>query len=172
MMVQANYKLTEKEIYLSLIEISKSRFITLLMRGVGFVILAFMLFYTTASIRNGTFSFSLGHAFPIFLSIYLIFLSEITARFQTPSLIKNKNAYSEEVKVKIYETGFSAKGLTFFNQFTWDKIVVIMETDLFFILKETEVSATVIPKRALKQGEIIELKAIFNGVEGPKIKLF
>ena len=170
-MIQISYKLTEQEIYQSLLEISKSRFITNLMRIVGFVLLAVMLFITTSSLRAGTYNFSLGLIFPIFFSIYLIFLSEITAKFQVPNLINKKNPFTEEVKVKIYETGFKVKGETFANQFSWEKLNSIIETKDFFLLKETEIVATVIPKRVLTADDLLQLKNIISAVSGPKIKL-
>ena len=80
-MIQLTYKLTEPEIYQGLLEISKSRGVTNVLRIAGFVLLAVMLFITTASLTNGVFNFSLGFIFPIFLAVYLIFLSEITAKF-------------------------------------------------------------------------------------------
>ena len=170
-MIQINYKLTEPEIYQGLLEISKSRVITNVMRIVGFVLLAVMLFITTASIRSGVFNVSPGFVFPIFLSLYLIFLSEITARFQAPSLVKKKNPFTEEVKVKIYETGFSVKGETFNNQLSWDKLNAIVETPDFFLLKETEVLATVLPKRVFTAEDISEFKNVVSNVTGPKIKM-
>ena len=170
-MIQVNYKLTEQEIYKSLLDISKSRVVTNVMRIIGFILLAVMLFLIAAGLRRGGFDISLGNTFPIFLALYLIFLSEITAKFQTPSLIKNKNPFTEQTQVKIYETGFRVKGETFNNQFQWEKLNSIIETPDFFVLKETEVLATVIPKRVLTQEDATQLKSIISNVTGPKIKL-
>lgn len=170
-MINTSYKLTEPEIYQSLVEISKSRFITNLMRIIGFVLLAIMLFITITSIRTGTYNFSLGFLFPIFFSIYLIFLPEITAKFQVPNLISKKNPFTETVQIKIYETGFKVKGESFANQFSWEKLNSIIETKDFFLLKQTEIIATVIPKRVLTTDDLVQLKGIISAVSGPKIKL-
>ena len=170
-MIQLTYKLTEPEIYQGLLEISKSRGVTNVLRIAGFVLLAVMLFITTASLTNGVFNFSLGFIFPIFLAVYLIFLSEITAKFQVPNLIKKKNPFTEEVNVKIYETGFKVKGQTFYNQFTWDKLNSIVATPDFFLLKETEVLATVLPKRVFTADDMIRFKNIVSNVNGPKVTL-
>ncbi len=167
-MIKLSYKLTESEIYTSLVAIFKSRFITNLMRNVGFVILAVMLFLTTSGLRNGTLNFTAGFAFPIFLAIYLIFLPEITSKFQTPNLVKKKNPFSEEVNVKIYETGYRVQGQTFNNQQSWNNLNAIIETKDFFLLKETDIIATVIPKRVLSAEDSSQLVAIINQVEGPK----
>lgn len=168
-MIQISYKLTEEEIYKSLLQISKSRGVTNVMRIVGFIVLAIMLFLTTAGLKNGVFNLSLGYAFPVFLALYLIFLSEITAKFQTPTLIKKKNPFTEQTQVKVYETGFRVKGETFSNQFQWDKLNSIVETPEFFLLKETEVLATVLPKRAMTEEDATQLKAIISKVSGPKV---
>ena len=166
-MVQVNYKLTEPEIYQGLLEISKSRVVTNVLRIVGFVLLGIMLFITTASLTHGIFNFSLGFVFPIFLAVYLIFLSEITAKFQVPNLIKKKNQFTEEVSVKLYETGFKVKGETFYNQFTWDKISEIIETDDFFLIKETEVLATVLPKRVFTAEHSVRFRQIVGNITAP-----
>ena len=168
-MIQISYKLTEQEIHQSLLEISNSRLITKVLRIVGSVLLAAMVYITTASLINGTFQFSLYYAFPVFISIYLTFVSEITAKFQTPNLLKKKNPYTEEAKVKIYETGFRVKGDTFSKQLTWDKLNMILETKDFFILKETEIMASVLPKRVFTLEEATEFKSIISTVTGPKI---
>ncbi len=170
-MIKLSYKLTEQEIYSSLVAIFKSRFITNLMRIVGFVILAVMLFLTTSSWRNGTLEFTSGFVFPIFLSLYLIFLSEITAKFQAPALVKKKNAFSEALEVKIYETGYRVAGQTFNNQQTWGQLNSIIETKEFFLFKETDIIATVIPKRVLSIEETEQLTKIIHSITGPKIEL-
>jgi len=170
-MIQISYKLTEPELYKGLTDISDSRFITKLFRIIGSVLLAVMVFITTSTLIKGTFSFTLSFAFPIFLGIYFFFLSDITARFQVPSLIKKKNRFTEQVVIKMYETGFRVKGETFANQFKWDNMNSIIETKDFFLLKDTEMTASVIPKRVLTEEETAEFKKIVSNITGPKIKM-
>lgn len=170
-MIQISYKLTEQEVHQSLLEISNSRFITKMLRIVGSILLAVMLFITTASLINGTFHFSLAYAFPLFIGIYLTFLSEITAKIQTYNLLSNKNPFTEHVKVKIYESGFRVKGETFSKQLTWDKLNLIKETKDFFILKETEITASVLPKRVFTTEEMTAFRNILDAVTGPKIEM-
>ena len=168
-MIQISYRLTEQEIHQSLLDISNSRLITKVLRIAGSLLLAAMVFITTASLINGTFRFSLAYAFPFFAAIYLTFVSEITAKFQTSNLTKNKNPFTEEALVKIYETGFKVKGETFNKQLVWEKLNSIIETKDFFIFKETEIMASVLPKRVFTEQQIAELKNIISSVTGPKI---
>ncbi len=170
-MLQLSFKLTEKEIYKGLVETSRSRFITRLMQGSGFVLVAVMLFYATNTWANGTFSFSFTTFFPLFLGIYLLFLSEITARMQTPNLVKTKNPFSEQVKVRLDKSGFRISGDSFNTQVAWDKILEVVETKDFFLLKVTEGTANILPKRAFTEEEIIQFKILVNSVTGPKLKL-
>ncbi len=170
-MIILNYKLSEPEIYSSLVAIFKSRLITNIMRIVGFVILAIILFLTTSGWKGGPFKFESGFIFPIFLSVYLIFLSEITAKFQAALLSKKRNSFSEPLQVKIYETGYQVAGDTFNNQQAWKKLHAIIETKAFFLFKESDRIATVIPKRVLATEEFEKLTKIIHAVTGPKIDL-
>jgi hypothetical protein len=170
-MVQISFKLTEKEIYKGLVETSRSRFITRLMRGFGFFLVAGMLFFTTNSLANGTYVFSFTTSFPLFLGIYLLFLSEITARLQTPNLVKTKNPFSEKVNVRLDRSGFRISGDSFNTQLAWDKFLEIVETDDFYLLKATEGTANVLPKRAFSEEEKAEFKSLVSAVDGLKLKL-
>lgn len=170
-MVQISFKLTRKEIYKGLVETSQSRFITKVMKGFGLVLAGAMLFYGSNSLANGTFTFSFSIYFPLFLGIYLLFLSEITALIQTPNLAKTKNPFSEQVKVRIDRAAFRISGDSFNTQLTWDKILEVVETNDFYLLKATEGTANVLPKRAFSEGEKAEFRTIVTTVEGPKVKL-
>ncbi|WP_221392638.1 YcxB family protein [Dyadobacter sp. NIV53] len=168
-MIQISYKLTEKEVHQSLLDISNSRFITKLLRIVGSILLAVMVYITTARLINGTLNFSLYYAFPFFLAIYLTFVSEITAKIQASNLVKKKNPFIELTMVKIYETGFKVKGETYNKQLVWNKLNSIVETKEFFILKETEIMASVLPKRVFTPEETTEFKNLIRTITGPKI---
>jgi len=170
-MIQISFKLTEQEIYKSLVDTSRSRFITKLMQGFGFFLVAVMLFYATNNIAHGTFVFSFTTFFPLFLGTYLLFLSEITAKMQTPNLIKTKNPFSEKVNVKMDKSSFRISGDSFNTQLAWDKILEIVETRDFFLLKATEGTANVLPKRAFSDVQINEFKILANSISGPKLKL-
>lgn len=170
-MIILNYKLSESEIYSSLVAVFKSRFITNILRIIGFAILAIMIFLIASSWKNGTLELTGGLVIPIFLSIYLIFLSEITAKFQAMVISKKRNSFSEPLRVKIYETGYQVAGDTFNNQQAWKKLNAIIETKAFFLFKENDRIATVIPKRVLESGEFEELTKFIHAVTGPKIKL-
>lgn len=170
-MIQISFKLTEKEIYQGLVDTSKSRFITKLMLGGGFFLVASMLFYATNSLAHGTFVFSFTTYFPLFLGIYLLFLSEITAKMQTPNLLKTKNPFSEQVTVRMDKSVFRITGDSFNTQLPWEKIIEIIETKDFFLVKATEGTANVIPKRAFTENEITEFKILANSISGPKLKL-
>ncbi|CAG5000495.1 hypothetical protein DYBT9275_02475 [Dyadobacter sp. CECT 9275] len=170
-MIQVNFKLTEDELYKSLVDVSKSRMITKILLIVGSILLAIMLYITTINIVKGIFYFSMGFIFPLFLGVYLIFLSEITAKFQVPNLIKKKNPFTERVTVQLDHTECRTKGETFSHRLTWEKFHAIVETDDFFLLKVTDVTANVLPKRAFTPEDILAFKGILASVKGPQLKL-
>ncbi len=170
-MVQISFKLTKKEIYKGLVDTARSRFITRLMQGFGLVLAGAMLFYASNTLANGTFTFSITIYFPLFLGIYLLFLSEITAAIQTPNLAKSKNPFSEQVKVRIDRSAFRISGESFNTQLTWDKILEVVESSDFYLLKATEGTANVLPKRAFTEEEKTEFRSIVSSIEGLKVKL-
>jgi hypothetical protein len=170
-MILIEYKLTEDEIYRGVVETSRSRLVTKLLRIFGFVLIGVMLFITTNGLANGTYAFSFTNAFPLLLGIYLVFLSEITAKMQTPNLVKSKNPFSEKVKVRMDQSGFRITGSTFNTHLPWEKFVEIVETKEFFLLKATEGTASVIPKRTLTMEEAIQFRSLVGSVEGPKVNL-
>lgn len=169
-MVQIEYKLTEKEVYNGLVQNNSARLITRILRGLGIFLLVVMVFTTTVNIVNGIYYFSMSYLFPFVMSIYLTFLSEITAKIQVPNLIKTKNPYVQEVKVRIDGNGFRMKGESFSNFMEWEKFHSIVETADFYLVKSTEASANIMPKRAFTPEDVTEFKKILDGVTGPKVK--
>ncbi len=170
-MIQISYKLTKEEIYRGLVATSKSRFVTKLMTGFGLVMAAAMLFIVSNRLANGGFAFSVTSVFPLFLGIYLLFLSEITAKFQVPNIIKTKNAFTEQVRVKIDKSAFRITGETSDSQIKWDKFAEIVETKEFFLLKASDGIANILPKRAFTEEDNARFKILLSSLNGPKVKL-
>jgi hypothetical protein len=170
-MIEVQYKLTQDEIYRGLVETSRTRVITKALQVFGFILIAVMLFITTNGMVNGTYAISFTNSFPLLLGIYLVFLSEITAKMQAPNLSKTSNPFSEKVKVKMDKSGFRISGSSFNTQLPWEKFVEIVETKEFFLFKATEGTASVLPKRALTAGETVQFRSLVGSVNGPKLKL-
>ena len=170
-MVQISYKLTEDEIYKGLVENSNTRVITKVLTIFGSILLAVMLYLTTVNIINGINYFSMGYAFPMFLGAYLVFLPEATAKMQVPNLIKTKNPFTENVVVRIDRAGFRTKGETFSTSHSWDSVHSIVETKDFYLLKPTESTVTVLPKRAFLSEQTDEFKMIVASVNAPVVKM-
>lgn len=105
------------------------------------------------------------------LAVQQYFLAEISALIQAPALIKSKNAVTQQIDAKMGRNGITLKGEDFQNQLPWEKHHSVIETHDFFLVKPTEGSANILPKRAFKEEEIAELKAILHSVDGLKIKL-
>lgn len=169
-MVQIEYKLTEKEVYRGLVQNNSSRLITKILRSLGIFLLVVMVFTTTVNIVNGIYYFSMSYLFPLLMGVYLTFLSEITAKIQVPNLIKTKNPFVQEVKVRIDVNGFRMKGESFSNFMEWEKFHSIVETADFFLIKPTEASANIMPKRAFTTEDVAEFRNLLEGVVGPKVK--
>jgi hypothetical protein len=170
-MIQISFKLTEQELYKGLVETSRSRLVSQLLRGLGFIVLAVIVFFTTSNIKNGTFYFSFGYVFCLLASIYMIFISEITSKFQTSNLIKTRNAYSEQIQVKVTHNHIHFSGDKFSTKLTWDKVLEVVETSDFFLLKTSEGIANPIPKRAFSANELAEFKTTVSNSTGLKLKL-
>ncbi|WP_439584729.1 YcxB family protein [Dyadobacter bucti] len=170
-MLPVTYKLTKDELYKGLVETSRSRFITKLFRIIGSVLLAVMVYIFTVNLINGTLFFNLGFAFTLLLGLQMVFLAEIAAKIQVPALIKSKNPLTQEVKVDIRPGSYRIKGESFSNQLAWNQLHSIVETKDFFLLRVSEGSANVLPKRALNSDAITEFRNIIGAVPGLKLKL-
>jgi hypothetical protein len=170
-MLSVTFKLTKEELYKGLVDTSRSRFITKLFRIIGSILLAVMVYIFTVNLINGTLFFNLGFAFTLFLGLQMFFLAEIAARIQVPALIKSKNRLTENLEIKIYSDKYRIKGETFSNQLSWDKMHSVIETNDFFLLRVSEGSADLLPKRAVSQADIVDFRDILSAVPGLKLKL-
>jgi hypothetical protein len=170
-MVQIEFRLTQKEIYKGLVQNTNSRTITRITRLFGTVVLVVMVYITAVNIINGINYFSMSYLFPLVMGIYLTFISEITAKIQIPNLIKSKNPVTEHTRVRMDGNGFRMKGETFSNHIEWEKFHSIIESDDFFMMKTSEATANMLPKRAFTAEDMIEMKSLLTTVNGPKLKL-
>lgn len=170
-MLSLTYKLTKDELYSGLVETSRSRFITKLFRVAGSILLAVLVYIFTVNLINGTLFFNLGFAFSLFLGLQMVFLPEIAAKIQVPALIKSKNPLAQEVKIDIHMTGYRIKGESFSNQLAWDKLHSIVETKDFFLLRVSEGSANILPKRAFSEQALLEFKNVIAAAPALKTKL-
>lgn len=170
-MITTTFKLTENELYESLVEISKSKFSVKLLRVIGITLLSLMILLLIFNISNGSFVLSFSFFFPIFLQLFMIFISEITAKLQVPNLLKTKNPLVENMLVNINSNYFTITGESFNIQMSFEKLHSVIETKIFFLLKVSDGSANVIPKRTLTIDDVIQFKKIISAVPGLKVKL-
>ena len=170
-MITTSFTLTEKELYKSLVEISKSKFVVKMLRIIGIFLFSIMILVTTINIINDNFVISSGFIFPLVLNLLMIFVSEITARLQVPSLLKTKNRFTENMLVEVDSKKISINGESFNIQMSLEKLHSIIETKDFFLLKVSDGSANVIPKRALAGGDIMIFRNIVSSVVSLKTKL-
>jgi hypothetical protein len=170
-MIQINFKLTEKEIYKSLVDTANSRLITKVLRWSGFALMGLMLFYIANQMANATFEWSMTTVFPLLLGGYLFFLPEITGKMQAPNLIKTKNPFSEPVRVKMDHDGFRITGNSFNVKIEWNQFREVIETKDFYLLKATEGTANVLPKRAFADADHAAFLSLVRRANIPKIKL-
>ena len=170
-MVTTTFKLTENELYESLVEISKSKFVVKVLRVIGIALLSLMILLLIFNISNGSFILSFGFFFSIFLQLFMIFISEITAKLQVPSLLKTNNPIVENMLLKLDSNYFTFTGESFNIQMSLKKLHSVLETKKFFLLKVSDGSANVIPKRALTTDDVIQFKNIISAIPGLKVKL-
>ena len=170
-MVTTTFKLTENELYESLVEISKSKFVVKVLRVIGIALLSLMILLLIFNISNGSFILSFGFFFSIFLQLFMIFISEITAKLQVPSLLKTNNPIVENMLLKLDSNYFTFTGESFNIQMSLEKLHSVIETKKFFLLKVSDGSANVIPKRALTTDDVIQFKNIISAIPGLKVKL-
>jgi len=170
-MITTTFKLTENELYESLVEISKSKFVVKVLRVIGIALLSLMILLLIFNISNGSFVPSFGFFFPIFLQLFMIFISEITAKLQVPSLLKTNNPIVENMLVKLDSNYFTFTGESFNIQMSLEKLHSVIETKKFFLLKVSDGSANVIPKRALTTDDVIQFKNIISAIPGLDVKL-
>lgn len=168
-MVQIEYKLTEQELYKGLVENANSRLITKLFRGLGSVLLVVMVYITTVNLVSGTNYFSMAYLFPLIMAIYMVFLPEITAKIQVPNLIRSRNAFTEFTRVRMDGNGVRMKGDTFSSHLAWEQFHSIVETKEFFLVKPTEATANVLPKRVFTAADMVAFKNMVVPLTGPKI---
>lgn len=170
-MVTENFKLTKKELFDSLVEVSKSRWVVRIQRATGIFLFLIMMFLTIINVFNHNFVFSFGYLFPLILSLCMIFIAEITAAIQVPDLLKKKDRFTENMQVEVDEENVSITGESFNSQMSLGKLHSVIETNNFFLLKVSEGSANIIPKRVLSLENIVKLRSAFFNVKGLKVNL-
>ncbi|MCF2444790.1 YcxB family protein [Dyadobacter sp. CY345] len=170
-MITTSFKLSESELYESLVDISKSKFVVKAFRVIGIPLLfiTVLLIVFNNVIGNSFLNFRL--IFPIIFSVYMVFISEISAKFQVTKLLKKKNPVIENMQISVDSNYFTLTGESFNINMSLEKLHSIIETKKFFLLKVSDGSANIIPKRALTINDVIQFKNIISTVPGLQVKL-
>ncbi|TLV02141.1 YcxB family protein [Dyadobacter luticola] len=164
------FQLTAEELYRGLIALARTRLITKMFRILGMVLLAVLVFITVVMIKDGNFQFTSGYVVTLLLAVYGYFLPEISARIQAPSMVKSQNPIVQPMKLSVHKTYYVLTGENFTNRLTYEKMHSAVETEEFFLLKTSEGSGQMIPKRIFTPEQIAQLKAILLDVNGLKVK--
>jgi hypothetical protein len=170
-MEEVSYQLTDHELYNGLVAVARARKITRFFKIVGMVLIGVMVFVIAVAMRSGDFTLSPGFFLTLALGIYAYFLPEISARIQMPALKKSKNALTQPVNLRLRQSDYILRNENSTQKHAYDKLYAVEETTDFFLLRVTEGSAHIIPKRALGVEGTEKLRGILRSVQGLKTSL-
>ncbi len=165
--IQITFQFTRKELFDGLLVISISRPGTRLYRliGIGLTLASILIVYI--DVFSGRYPAWYSWLFILF-SLYVTFSPEITTWFQAKTLVKRNAQITEPVTYTFNKTDYSLVGESFSTRMDYVKLYEVRETTDFILLKISEGTAHVIPKRALSVDQFSEVKEIVQSI--PKLK--
>ncbi|MFD2935366.1 YcxB family protein [Spirosoma flavum] len=169
-MIETTFKLTEHELYKGLLAISRSRITTKTSRIFGIFITLVSISVLYGDIMNNA-TPSLYSVLLLLFGLYSIFLAEISSKIQARSLMKKKAQITESSIYIFDETSYQLSGESFSTRMTYNKLFEVREVRDFILLRVTEGSANILPKRALSADQFTSLKQIVMAVPNLKLKL-
>lgn len=170
-MFETNFKLTEQELYEGLVAISRGRRITKIFRIIGVIwsvsYLLILISYMAAEAMPNLYSV----VFLLF-GIYMIFLSEISAKFQSRNLIKENSQITEKTTYVFDGTGYQLTGESFSIRLAYSKLYEVREVGNLILFQVSEGSANIVPKRSLSSDQFNTLKKVMASVSNLKSKFY
>ncbi|GAB3783565.1 hypothetical protein GCM10028818_41820 [Spirosoma horti] len=166
-MFEITFKLTESELYKGLVAISRSRFIIKAFRIIGITWVILYSFILYSDIAHGV-TPSFYAIFFMLFGLYIIFIAEISSKFQSSKLIKTNAQITEQTTYVFDETSYQLTGESFSSRMTYNKLFEVREVGDFVLLRVTEGSANILPKRVLSTDQFSSLKQTIVSV--PKLK--
>jgi len=150
-------KVTFKEYAKLLFGLAYQRPIMKLLVGVAVLILLWILFYYLNL-------FNLPE--PIiyqYLTLGLIVLAQPIVIYTTiRTVYYSSNQISEPLEMQILPEEIKIHGESFYMDVKWEKIFKIIEKPDWFLIYQNSLSAIIIPKKALQESEIMNLKKILK----------
>ncbi|GAB3327044.1 hypothetical protein GCM10027299_27030 [Larkinella ripae] len=166
-MIQIVFQLTRKELFAGVMAIVKSRLGTKVSQIVGllFVLGSVVIIISEIVYMQRTSLYAwLFLVFSLFITFYL----RILIWFQIKTLVKRKAQITESVTYTFTKTDYTLTGKSFSTRMDYDKLYEVRVIPDFILLKVSEVSAHVIPKRALSDDQFDALKEIIQSI--PELK--
>ena len=133
--------------------------------GLTWVILYSFILYS--DIAHGVMPSFYAIFFMLF-GLYIIFIAEISSKFQSSKLMKANAQITEQTSYVFDETSYQLTGESFSSRMAYNKLYEVREVGDYVLLRVAEGSANILPKRALSADQLSNLKQIIASV--PKLK--
>ena len=166
-MIQIVFQFTQKELFEGMMAVAQSRFGTKVSRVIGVVLILGSivmiggeLVYTQGTSWYGWFFF----VFSLFITFYL----NILIWFQAKKLVERNAPITESMTYTFNQTDYTLRGESFSTRMDYAKLNEVRDGKDFILLKVSDVSAHIIPKRALTTGQFDQLKEIVQSI--PEVK--
>jgi len=124
--------------------------------GLFFIPISLLGFFSTETYWLGWFGIS--YILLLFLYYPLLIKHKAKTNLQTEA------SYEHEIYYSINEDGFSVKGFGFEGNMHWKSLYKIIELKNIFVLYSNKYVASIIPKRALSEIELNELRNILKAM--------
>ncbi|WP_018621369.1 YcxB family protein [Spirosoma luteum] len=165
--IQITFQFTRKELFDGLLAVSISRPGTRVFRliGIGLTLASFLIVFI--DVFSGRYPAWYSWLFILF-SLYVTFSPETATWFQAKTLVKRNAQITEPVTYTFNKTDYSLVGESFLTRMDYAKLYEVRETTDFILLKLSEGTAHVIPKRAVSVDQFAVFKEIIQSI--PKLK--
>lgn len=166
-MIQIAFQFTQKELFKGMMAVAKSRSGTKVSRWIGvlFTLGSVVLLISEVVLTQGT-SWS-GWYFLLF-SLFITFYLDILIWFQAKKLVKQNAPITEAMTYTFNQTDYMFAGESFSTRMNYAKLYEVRDGRDFILLKVSEVSAHIIPKRVLSAAQFDRLKDIIQSI--PELK--
>ena len=166
-MIKIDFQFTRQELFQGLMTIAKSRRGVRISHGIGILFIVASVLILAASFI--LYSWMLGYAL-VFLafSLYIRFNLELIIWYQVKNMIKNKAQITEPLSYSFQESSYEFTGESFLTRMDYSKLREVLVGPYFILLKISEGSAHIMPRRAFSAEQFDLFKEIIQAV--PQLK--
>lgn len=162
-MLTTTFKLTEEEVYNSILAISRSRSLFKIYKilGVLYLTLAFGQLYLVFFYN---YSIDIAYYFFFLIALMMINAPRLTAKYHARKSFKSNAPITESLCFKFTNTRYELQGESFRLECAYHRLIVVEEIKGLILFRRTEGHANVLPIRILSTDEHTELREILASI--------